>query len=285
MRLVDRRLSGEPGECQCVAGAVRPAQLLHPANGFDALSKLRAFRKCASCLTIDHPSAPLLPSPILVGCRGVQRDADESVALVGPAVDPSLVSPTREAKAYLAGRTVAGGWAVKPAATASNAPSGPVPGGAACDLVKLRPLMQRGTGRADVVVALIDGPVAQGHPALSGANIREIESGRGNCGESDNAACFHGTFIAGILSAGRGTAAPAICPGCTLVVRPIFSAAERRFRGVPSATPQDLAAALIECIDAGARVVNLSASLAYASPQHERDLHDVLDHAAAGGSL
>ena len=178
---------------------------------------------------------------------------------------------------------VAGGWAVRPAATASDTPSGPVPTEAACDLVKLRPLMQRGTGRADVVVALIDGPVAQAHPALSEANIREIESGRGNCGESDNAACFHGTFIVGILGASRGTAAPAICPGCTLIVRPIFSAAGRRSRGVPSATPQDLAAAIVECIDAGARVVNLSASLAYASPQHERDLQEALDHAARRG--
>ena len=40
-----------------------------------------------------------------------------------------------------------------------------------------------------------------------------------------SAACVHGTFVAGILSAKRGSAAPAVCPDCTLLVNPVFSEA------------------------------------------------------------
>ena len=69
----------------------------------------------------------------------------------------------------------------------------------------------------------------------------------------DGAACRHGTFVAGILGAKRGAEAPALCPGCTIVVRPIFS---DRFSGglVPSAPPEELAAAVVDCVDAGARL-------------------------------
>lgn len=49
---------------------------------------------------------------------------------------------------------------------------------------------------------------------------------------------------------------------------------------MPSAAPRELAAAIFECIEAGARVLNLSAGLAYPSSKGERDLEEALDHAA-----
>ena len=48
---------------------------------------------------------------------------------------------------------------------------------------------------------------------------------------------------------------------------------------MPSATPKELAAAIIECIDAGARVINLSVSLAQPSTTGEQSLEDALDQA------
>jgi len=45
------------------------------------------------------------------------------------------------------------------------------------ELVNLAPLMQRTSGRAEVKVAVIDGPVAVTHPDLSSARIHEV-SGR-----------------------------------------------------------------------------------------------------------
>jgi len=153
------------------------------------------------------------------------------------------------------------------------------------DLVRLGPVMERGTGRPEVVIGLIDGPVAMGHPALSGGNLREISGLGASCIARNNAACFHGTFVAGILSAERGAQAPALCPSCTLIVRPIFSEAYSASLQVPSATTQDLAAAVVDCIQAGARILNLSAALGHASPRDERHLQVALDYACRRGVI
>jgi subtilisin family serine protease len=153
------------------------------------------------------------------------------------------------------------------------------------DLVNLAPLMELTSGTPEIVIGLVDGPVVIGHPDLAGENVREIP-GRigGRCAKPSSLACMHGTFVAGILSAKRSSAAPAICPGCTLLVRPIFSETPDANELIPSATPEELAAAIIECIDAGARLVNLSAALAQVpSAKGERALEQALDYAAKRG--
>lgn len=95
---------------------------------------------------------------------------------------------------------------------------------------------------------------------------------------------MHGTFVAGILSARRGSAAPAICPDCTVLVRPIF--AETAADGeVPAAAPEELAEAILDCMDAGARVLNVSAALAQPTIKRERELEEVLDLAARRGVI
>lgn len=147
------------------------------------------------------------------------------------------------------------------------------------DLVGLGPLMALAAGRPEVVIGLIDGPVRTDHPDLARESIREIPGRDARCSDRGSAACFHGTFVAGILAARRGGVAPALCPGCTLVTRPIFAETDGPSVRLPAATPQELAAAISECMNAGARVLNLSAALAHASPRDERDLQAVLDHA------
>ncbi len=149
------------------------------------------------------------------------------------------------------------------------------------DLVRLTPLMARTSGRPEIMVGLIDGPVAMNHPELSGEYIREIPGRlRGACAKADSVACMHGTFVAGILSAKRSSPAPAICPNCTLLVRPIF--AETPGNGqMPSATPEELTAAIVETIEAGARVMNLSVALAHPSPKGQLELERALDYAAS----
>jgi subtilisin family serine protease len=99
------------------------------------------------------------------------------------------------------------------------------------------------------------------------------------------AAAIHGTYVAGILSARRSSAAPAICPGCTLLVRPIFLEAAPGNADTPSASPGELADAIVDCVEAGARILNLSVALATPSPNREFNLEQALDHAAARGTL
>jgi subtilisin family serine protease len=150
------------------------------------------------------------------------------------------------------------------------------------ELVKLGPLMASCRGRPEVSVGLIDGPVTVDHPDLASEMIRSLTGRDAGCTVRGGGACFHGTFVAGILSARRTSAAPALCPGCTLLVRPIFTEAPAVER-LPAASPQDLVDAMLECIDAGAQVLNLSATLARASARDERALQAVLDYACRRG--
>lgn len=147
-------------------------------------------------------------------------------------------------------------------------------------LVKLDLLMQRSGGMSGIMVGLIDGPVAMDHPDLARSSIRVTGSSSGSCSLASSAACQHGTFVAGILSARRGSPAPAICPGCTLLVRPIFPERDVTNGDMPGATPEELASAISDAIGAGANVINLSAALAQPSSRGERELEHALDYAA-----
>jgi subtilisin family serine protease len=141
-------------------------------------------------------------------------------------------------------------------------------------------LMERTSGSPDVQIGLIDGPVVTQHPDLAGERLREIPGSNGaTCSQADSTACRHGTFVAGILTAKRNSSAPAICPDCTLLIRPIFAESSTGSEQMPSATPQELAAAVTECIGAGARVINLSLALAQPSAQGEQALEEALDQA------
>jgi subtilisin family serine protease len=148
-------------------------------------------------------------------------------------------------------------------------------------LVGLTPLMEQTRGTPQVGIGLIDGPVAIDHPDLATENIRGVcGEFAGPCALSNSVACKHGTFVAGILLAKGGSAAPAVCPGCTLLVRPIFSESVPGDGRMPSATPQELAAAIVETIHAGARILNLSAGLIEPSAKGEGELQSALDYAA-----
>src|SRR5262245_40708884 len=154
------------------------------------------------------------------------------------------------------------------------------------DLVKLTALMEGTSGSRDVTIGLIDGPVAIAHPDLDAERLRPISGASdGSCTDPTSPACQHATFVAGILSAKRTSPAPAICPNCTLVVRPIFSDSASGTDRMPSATPNELAAAVIDCIDAGARVINLSLALAHPSTKAEPSVDAALDHAVKKGVI
>jgi subtilisin family serine protease len=158
--------------------------------------------------------------------------------------------------------------------------------GSSFDLASLPRLMERTIGRSEIVVGLIDGPVAADHADLASDRIRALPSPQGGpSGRATAAARAHGTYVAGILSARRGSAAPALCPGCTLLVRPIFLTPTAEIADTPSTTPKELAAAIVDCVRAGARILNLSVALAAPSPSREPALEQALDHAAARGVL
>src|SRR5829696_4402302 len=148
------------------------------------------------------------------------------------------------------------------------------------DIVGLTPLMELSSGNPKITIGLLDGPVAAIHPDFATESISGVGSERrGGCVQNSSVACLHGTFTAGILSAKRDSSAPAICPDCTLVVRPIFKETTRGREEMPSATPTELAEAIVECVEAGARVLNLSVAFAHPSFLGERELEEALEYA------
>lgn len=152
-------------------------------------------------------------------------------------------------------------------------------------LVGLTRLINLTQGKSSVVIGLVDGPVVLDHPNLNSANIHEISSNsNGRCSDVASIACIHGTFIAGMLCATRGPAAPGICPECTLLVRPIFTETSSPAEQVPSATPTELAQAIFDVAEAGARIINLSAALVQ-SAHGEAELGRALDHSARKGII
>jgi subtilase family protein len=106
------------------------------------------------------------------------------------------------------------------------------------ELAKLTMLMKRTSGSPEVKIGLIDGPVVTQHPDLAGERLREIPGNNGAaCAQANSTACLHGTFVAGILSAKRNSPAPAICPDCILLIRPIFAEQITGGEQMPSAAP------------------------------------------------
>lgn len=146
--------------------------------------------------------------------------------------------------------------------------------------------MELSSGRREIIVGLIDGPVAVNHPAFATKNIREIsEKSTGACTQTNSISCLHGTAVAGVLFARRGSGSPAICPGCTLMVRPIFAEMTVVDGQMPGATPVELARAIIETVNAGARVINLSVAVSQPSTKSERELEESLNYAARKGVI
>jgi subtilisin family serine protease len=154
------------------------------------------------------------------------------------------------------------------------------------DFVQLTPLMRRTAGRPEIIVALIDGPVLTKESKQWSSHLRHITGTvLSKCDQPDSAACMHGTFVASMLAANRGTQATGICPDCTLLVRTIFPEALNAKTQVPVAAPGALAAAIVDSVRAGARVLNMSVGLAQPSCKGEREIQEALDYAAERGAI
>jgi subtilisin family serine protease len=157
----------------------------------------------------------------------------------------------------------------------------------ALELIRIEALMQASTGAPEVIIGLIDGPVQASLPALRGANIRTLEGdiGPATCKATASLACAHGTFVAGILAAGREQGVPGLCPGCSFLVRPIFCEQVAGGDPCPEVSALDLACAVVEVVEAGARVLNLSLGLSNTSIRAQPELHEAMDFARRRGAL
>ena len=156
--------------------------------------------------------------------------------------------------------------------------------------------MDISSGNPDIKIGLIDGPIDYTHTAFQGSRIRAVkESQLAACKSASSIACRHCTFVAGVLCAKRGSSAPAICPGCTLLLRPIFKDqtptdknSNKKHNDMllfPSTTPEELSDAIIEIVDARARIINLSLGLSTSSLITYPKLQEAYDYARQHGAI
>jgi subtilisin family serine protease len=156
---------------------------------------------------------------------------------------------------------------------------------------RLLSLMNISRGHPDIAIGVIDGPIDFDHPAFQGSKIRALKDSQlVACKEASDIACAHGTSVTGILSARRGLSAPAICPGCEIILNPIFG---KEFKGnetnydivFPTTTSEALSKALIETVNAGAMVINLSLGLSTTSLTAYHKLQQAYDYALKKGVI
>ena len=150
------------------------------------------------------------------------------------------------------------------------------------DLINLQSLMDISIGSPKVHVGIIDGPVDIRHPAFQNSKIKSSKLFSSiECNNTLSIACIHGTFITGILCSRRDLLVRGICPDCNIILHPIFKEMipEKTNLKLSRITPKELANAIIETIDVGAKVINLSLELKISSLIPDPELLESYDYA------
>lgn len=149
----------------------------------------------------------------------------------------------------------------------------------------LETLRDESEGDSGVCIAVLDGPVDQGHECFAGANlslIRPLSLGASSGGEMT----AHGTHVASILFGQTGSPVEGISPRCRGLLLPIYED-----RGSHRLSQIDLARAIEQAVGAGANIINISGGERSPNGQVDRILlnairlceeNDVLVVAATG---
>jgi subtilisin family serine protease len=128
-------------------------------------------------------------------------------------------------------------------------------------LPDLKDLHQDSLGEQEVVIAILDGPVALDHPALREADLSVLDTlvkdppGNGLMSR-------HGTHVTSLIFGQPGSGVLGVAPGCRGLIIPVFHEAPRR------RLPQlDLARAIEQAVRHGAHVINISGGQLSPTPE------------------
>jgi type VII secretion-associated serine protease mycosin len=125
-----------------------------------------------------------------------------------------------------------------------------------------------------VTVGVIDTGVDRTAPQLAGRVMAGVDVVNGNVhdGRADDDCFGHGTFVAGIIGGGKqqGVGLAGLAPGVKIL--PV-----RQANGFTDGTVLGMAQSIVAAVEGGARVVNISASSFFPTPQ----LKAAVDYAAA----
>jgi hypothetical protein len=141
-------------------------------------------------------------------------------------------------------------------------------GALAVRLPGLESLWRETKGSPRVCVAILDGPVDRDHPSLRAARLTTVTDG-----VSRGSASHHGTFIASVLFGRHGSGVDGLVPGCRGMSIPIFRETADGWLGC---SIPDLARAITQAAELGARVINVSGG-----HLSDTDAHPILARAVA----
>ncbi len=127
-------------------------------------------------------------------------------------------------------------------------------------------------GDPRVVVAFLDGAVDLSHPCFEGAELTQLET------LASAQPTAHGTHVASVVLAREGSGVTGIAPSCGGVSVPVFE--ERDDGSLLPCSQLDLARALRQAVDAGARVINISGGQLTPSGKAEPFLADAVGYCA-----
>jgi subtilisin family serine protease len=110
-------------------------------------------------------------------------------------------------------------------------------------------------GDPRILIAVLDGPVDTSHPCFQGARLTPLTTLMpGNA--TDGAASGHGTHVASVIFGQPGTAISGIAPGCSGIIVPVF--ADGTDGAMILCSQLDLARAILQAVESGAHVINIS---------------------------
>jgi cyanobactin maturation PatA/PatG family protease len=140
-------------------------------------------------------------------------------------------------------------------------------------------LHQDSRGDAEIVIAVLDGPVAADHPALRGADLRLLDTlvqepaGLGPMSR-------HGTHVTSLIFGQPGSPVEGVAPRCRGLLVPVFRDAQQQ------RLPQlDLARAIEQSVQEGAHIINVSGGERSPDGEPEGPLRHALEFCADRGVL
>ena len=118
----------------------------------------------------------------------------------------------------------------------------------------LSALWQKTMGDPAINIAVLDGTVALNHPCFKGANLQTIKTIASS--REGGVSSHHGTHVTSVLFAQANSGVEGVAPNCRGTIIPIFS--ELPDGKIISTSQLDLARAIIEAINQGAQIINIS---------------------------
>ena len=143
-------------------------------------------------------------------------------------------------------------------------------------------LWEKTVGDPSICIAVLDGPVDQSHPCFDGAHFTSVEtlvSGVAGPGPASQ----HGTHITSVIFGQHGGPVYGIAPGCRGLIVPVFR--DEPGGELAPCSQIDLARAIIQAMERGAHVINISGGEPAASTEPHSLLANAVRLCAANGVL